>query len=183
MLLSAIVAVVCATVAVFAIRADWVSGLVGPAVAFAAVGVVALLAGLIVFPLYVETHIDRHRIELRYVLQPRRVVPAEEVDEIIVLQRLQISGLFASANTPRVLLRGEGRVVAAYTPRCRGAALQELAPLATEPQIVPECLTPESAHRRYPGSVTSFERAMRPASLLAVLVGLGVLVWALAKIL
>jgi hypothetical protein len=183
MLVSALVAVVCTTVAAVGIRAEWVSGLVGPAVAGATVGTVALLAGSLAFPPYVETRIDRHRIELRYVFRPRRVVPAEDIDEIVVLQRLQIPGRFASVTTPRVLLRGGGRVLAAYTPHRQGAALQELAPLAVEPQIALECLTPEGAHRRYPGSVTSFERAMSPASLLAVLVGLGVLIWALAEIL
>jgi hypothetical protein len=116
MLVSLLVALVCTLVAVLGISAQCGSGLVGLALAFATVGAVALLAGLIVFPSYVETHVDRRRIELRSVAAPRRVVPAEDIDEIVLLQGLQIPGRWSSVTTPRVLLRGGDRMLAAYTP-------------------------------------------------------------------
>ncbi|WP_349828052.1 hypothetical protein [Brevibacterium litoralis] len=166
----------------FGVRADpdgALAGTVGIAAVCTLLGVVGAIAGLLVFPAYVEAYVNRRRVLLRYVLRGPREIPADRIDEVLVLSALQIPGRNGPVSTPRFVFRGKGRVLGAYSPWRSWEVERELRALGIAPLVDNDPLTPGQARRRYPGSVTLSELSMRPAAFLVILLALGGISWPL----
>ncbi|WP_293788058.1 hypothetical protein [uncultured Aeromicrobium sp.] len=133
------------------------------------VAIVALAAAALLFARFTEVLVDRRAITVRRVLLPQQVVPVSEIDEVVMLQSLVLPSRTLPNSTPRVVLRREGRTIAAFTPRDAGV-MRAVESLKVATSVIPTALTPLQAHRRVKGSVSFVELMTVPLAWLAVLV-------------
>ncbi|GAA2089504.1 hypothetical protein [Brevibacterium salitolerans] len=81
----------------------------------AIIGVIALVGLLVGAPLlsrFVEAQEVAGRIEVRYVLRARRVIPVPDIDEVVLVRTLRLSSWSGRpSSAPRVVLRRGGRTV------------------------------------------------------------------------
>ncbi|GGA75283.1 hypothetical protein GCM10011490_27560 [Pseudoclavibacter endophyticus] len=151
----------------------------GFALALLVLGGVVLVVSVPLVGMYVEADMRADGVVLRRVFGRPLSIPVGAIDEIVLLTNLRVPSRSGPVRTPRVILRGGERTLAAYTPRTRFGVAQYLEPLGVEPTVVTDALTPEAAHRLCRGSVSLMERLLTPLALGAVVVGFIALVWVL----
>lgn len=152
----------------------------GPAFGLAFVAAVGLLVGVPAVGRFVEVRAEGDTLRLARVLRRTTQVRAQEVDEA-VLMVVEFPGRYWSVDTPRVVLRRNGRTVTAFTPRVANVD-GWLDAHGIRTVRVAETLTPRQASRLYAGSVSRYEvllGAMPVVSIGLMVFALVVLAWLL----
>lgn len=138
-------------------------------------GFAGIVSGLFVLAPFGELHRSREDFTVRTVWRTR-VIPRADVERIVVFERFFLptrSGGGSAAT--RVVFVGASGVLARVSPRPGDLYGAVLVP---EPEHIREKVTPDQAHRLLPGSATRAELSVFPLSILAILVALGVIGWA-----
>lgn len=147
-------------------------GSAGVALGLGVVAGVFLIAGLLLFPRFVEARIEGDAVVVRRVLG-RRAIPVADVREAVVLHGVMLPSRVAGPLTRRLVLRGESTVLDAFsTPT--DEVHDELHRRDVRILEVHEPLSPSVARRRFPGSASLAEAALRPALAVLVVAVLGV---------
>jgi hypothetical protein len=177
LVIALIVAIVCATTAVTELASERPPALTGLWLGLGVVAVTFLIAGLLLFPRFVEARVRGDSVVVRRVFGAR-VIPVADIREIVVLHGLVLPSRVAGPLARRILLRGASTVIEAFsTPTASVAdALRRRGVPAIE---VHDLLSPSEARRRFPGSVSLAETLLGPvlvAVLLAALAAAAVVV-------
>ncbi|WP_140400717.1 hypothetical protein [Gulosibacter sp. 10] len=153
----------------------WQPVAVWPAV-LALLAFAGLAAGAPMFSRFAEAWIDSEAVVIRRVLGPRRAVPLSGIEEVVLLRSLRLPSRTGASSAPRVVLRGEGRTIAAFSPRSADL-VPELGRRGLVLAVVDDPLTPFAAARRYPKSVGFAELLVQPFAWGAIVFPILIIVW------
>ena len=147
------------------------------------VGLMAAIAIVVAAPLFsrfVEVTFegaDREgALVIRSVLRPRRSMPLETIDQVVLLKHLDLPSRAPSSSALRVWIRTKDGSVVAFTPRDVDFEYR-LHTAGVSVGTERERLTPGRAARKYPGSVGLGERLVEPLMWTAIVVPLIVAGW------
>ena len=148
----------------------------------AIIGVIALVGLLVGAPLlsrFVEAQEVAGRVEVRYALKARRVIPVSEIDEVVLVRTLRLSSRSGRpSSAPRVVLRRGGRTVVAFTPDTL-AVVRRLEALHVRTVVDDEPLTPIETVRRYGRRAVGLaELLIQPLSWVLIASAMILVVWA-----
>lgn len=153
------------------------------ALAPAIIGVLAIVGLLVGAPLlsrFAEAREVAGRVEVRYVLKARRVIPVPDIDEAVLVRTLRLpSRSGGPASAPRVVLRRGGRTVVAFTPDTL-EVVRRLEALDVKIVVDDEPLTPIETVGRYGRRAVGLaELIVQPLSWVLIATAMIVVVWAI----
>ncbi len=153
------------------------------ALAPAIIGVLAIVGLLVGAPLlsrFAEAREVAGRVEVRYVLKARRVIPVPDIDEAVLVRTLRLpSRSGGPASAPRVVLRRGGRTVVAFTPDTL-EVVRRLEALDVKIVVDDEPLTPFETVGRYGRRAVGLaELIVQPLSWVLIATAMIVVVWAI----
>lgn len=144
------------------------------------IAIVGLLVGATLFSRFVEAREVAGRVEVRYVLKPRRVIPVPDIDEAVLVRALRLPSKGGGpSSAPRVVLRRGGRTVVAFTPDTL-EVVRRLEALDVRIVVDKEPLTPIETVGRYGRrAVGLMELIVLPLSWVLIATAMIVVVWAI----
>ncbi|PPF34965.1 hypothetical protein [Pseudoclavibacter sp. AY1H1] len=157
----------------------WAQGSVGGAV-LAILGAVAFAVGGVLFGRFVEARVEKTGLVINAVRRRGRVIPLAVIDEVVVVERLLLPTRMGPGSAARVILRGGGDTIAAFTPHGLGV-VDALRSAGCRVTLVSEPLSPVLVRRRYRGGASFGEVLVAGAPLFAIVVAALVLLWVLTE--
>ncbi|VXC22152.1 hypothetical protein [Pseudoclavibacter sp. 8L] len=166
-------------VLVEAAAGPWAQGSVGGAV-LALLGAVAFAVGAVFFGRFVEARVEKTDLVISSVRRRERVIPLAVIDEVVVVERLLLPTRMGPGSAARVILRGGGGTIAAFTPHGLGV-VDALRSAGCRVTLISEPLSPMLVRRRYRGGASPGEVLVAGAPLVAIIVAALVLLWVLTE--